>query len=173
MGISDFSKYSRLIVRLYVLALFLGIVTGIFTDWSLNLDFGSGSAVYEIAWPLAGIMFGAAWLGIGPIIPLFASGIYSGGLIKSYLSAGGTLYVSGGAVSSQLVTSTMDMARGSMEVLAFLYGAVGGMYIALHYAEIYEYGTQVDDTAKRNLTRKLTQSMAIGVIAAGLRAVGV
>jgi hypothetical protein len=87
--------------------------------------------------------------------------------------AGGTLIVGGGAVSSQLVTSTMDLARGSMEVLAFLYGAVAGMYLALHYAEIYDYGTSIDDTPTRNFKRKLIQSLAIAFIAVGLKAAGV
>jgi hypothetical protein len=173
MGIGDISKYSGLIVRVYVLVLMLGIVIGISTDVTLGIDSGSTSAIYELAWPLAGVMFGAAWIGVGPIIALFAAGTYIGGLIKSYVAAGGTLIVGGGAVSSQLVSSTMDMARGSMEVLAFLYGAVAGMYIAMHYAEIYEYGTSVDDTALRNFKRKLAQALAIAFIAVGLKAVGV
>jgi hypothetical protein len=170
MGISDLTKYSKSIVRLYMAVLVLGMIVGISTD--LTFGFDADSAIYEFAWPLAGIMFGAAWLGVGPIIALFAAGIYMGGLIKSYAAAGGTLIVGGGAVSSQLVTSTMDVARGSMEVLAFLYGAVAGMYIALHYAEIFDYGTSIDDTAKRNFLRKLTQSLAVAFIAAGLRAAG-
>lgn len=173
MGIGDLSKYSRLIVRLYVVVLIIGVVAGISTDLTFEVDNKANSAIYELAWPLAGIMFGAAWIGVGPIIALFAAGVYAGGLIKAYAAAGGTLLVEGGAVSSQLVASTMDMALGSMEVLAFLYGAVAGMYIALHYAEIYDFGTSIDDTQVRNFKRKSAQGLAIAFIAAGLKAVGV
>ena len=95
------------------------------------------------------------------IIALFASGIYVGGLIKSYAAFGGTLFVG------------MEMARGSLEVLALLYGAVAGMYIALHYSEIYDFGTPIDDTAKKNFQRKLAQGMAIAIVAFGLKVVGV
>lgn len=171
MGISDLSKYSRLIVRLYVAVLMLGVIVGLFTD--SGIEFDSGSAIYEIAWPLGGVLFGATWFGIGPVIALFAIGIYVAGLIKSYIAVGGTLFVGGGAVSSPLVTSTIDMVRGSMEALAFLYGAVGGMYIALHYAEIFDYGTSIDDTAKRNFLRKLAQSLALAFVAVGLRVAAV
>lgn len=171
MEISDFSKYSRPIVRLYVAVLILGVIAGLFTDLGIELGSDSGSAIYELAWPLGGIIFGMTWFGIGPVIALFAVGIYVAGLIKSYIAVGGTLFVGGGAVSSQLVTSTIDVARGSMEALAFLYGAVGGMYIALHYAEIFDYGTSIDDTAKRNFLRKLAQSFALALVAAGLRLV--
>ncbi|MEE8403024.1 MAG: hypothetical protein V3R93_04640 [Candidatus Hydrothermarchaeaceae archaeon] len=171
MGMSGLSKYSRLMVRLYVAVLMLGVTVGLSTDIELELD--SGSAIYEIAWPLAGVMFGMAWSGIGPAIALFAVGIYAAGLIKAYAAAGGTLFVGEGTVSSQLVTSTIDMARGSMEVLAFLYGAVGGMYLAIYYAEIFDYGTSVDDTAKKNFLRKLAQSLAIASVAVGLRVVAV
>jgi formate/nitrite transporter FocA (FNT family) len=173
MGISDLSKYSRLIVRLYVAMLIMGVMVGISTDFTFEVGSTADSAIYGLAWPLAGIMFGATWLGVGPLIALFAGGIYLGGLVKSYTVAGGTLIVGGGAVSSQLVTSTMDLARGSMEVLAFLYGAVAGMYLALHYAEIYDYGTSIDDTPTRNFKRKLIQSLAIAFIAVGLKAAGV
>lgn len=173
MGISDLSRYQKPIVRIYVVVLIIGVVVGVSTDLTFEVDNNANSAIYELAWPLAGIMFGVAWLGVGPIIALFAAGIYVGGLIKSYVAAGGALIVGGGAVSSRLVSSTMDLARGSMEVLAFLYGAVGGMYLVLHYAEIYEYGASIDDTLLRNFKRKLAQGLAIGFIAMGLKAVGV
>ncbi len=172
MGMSDLSKYSRLVVRLYVAVFILGVIIGLSTGWSLDFDPGSGSAIYEIAWALGGIMFGMAWFGIGPVIALFAIGIYVAGLIESYIAAGGTLFVGGGTINSQLVITTIDMGRGSMEALAFLYGAVGGMYIALHYAEIFDYGTVIDDTAKRNFLRKLAQSLVLAFIAVGLRVVG-
>lgn len=173
MGISDLLKYSRQTVRLYVIVLALGVIVGLSTDLGLEFGSDSGSPIYEIAWPLGGVMFGMAWFGMGPVIPLFAAGIYVAGLIESYIAVGGALFAGGGAVSPQLVTSTIDMARGSMEALAFLYGAVGGMYIALHYAEIFDYGTSIDDTAKRNFLRKLAQSLALGSVAVGLRVVGV
>lgn len=171
MGISDISKHSKSITRLYVAALLLGVALGFFTD--LNFEFDTGSAIYELAWPLGGVIFGATWFGAGPVIALLVAGIYLGGLIESYVAAGGTIFIGGGAASSHLVTSTVDMARGSMEALAFLYGAVGGMYIGLHYAEIFDYGTSIDDTAKRNFLRKLAQGMAIALVAVGLRLIGV
>ena len=173
MGISDLSRYQRPIVRLYVAVLITGVVVGVSTDLTFEVETAADSAIYELAWPLAGILFGAAWLGVGPIIALFAAGVYVGGLIKSYAAAGGALIIGGGAVSSQLVSSTMDMARGSMEVLAFLYGAVAGMYITLHYAEIYDYGASIDDALLRNFKRKLAQGLAIAFIAVGLKAGGV
>lgn len=170
---SDLSKYSGEMVQLYVAALLLGIIVGFYTGIGPKFEYNTGTALYELAWPLGGILFGMAWAGFGPLIALFAAGLYVSGLIKSYMAAGGTLLVSEGAVSSQLITSTVDMARGSMEVLAFLYGAVGGMYLALHYAEIFDYGTSIDDTAKKNFIRKLGQGLTLALVAAALRVVAI
>jgi hypothetical protein len=172
MGIGDLSKYARVTVRIYVLVLILGVVIGGLTGLSFEIGVDADSAISEFAWPLGGVLFGAAWLGVGPVVALFVAGVRLGGLVKTYVALGGTLFVGTGAVSSQLVASTVELAQASMEALAFLYGAVAGMYIAFHYAEIFEFGTPIDDTAKKNFQRKFTQSLAIAVVAVGLRVMG-
>jgi hypothetical protein len=47
------------------------------------------------------------------------------------------------------------------------------MYIAMHYAEAYDFGTSIDDTSLRNFKRKFAQGLAIAFIGVGLKAVGV
>ncbi|MEE8401400.1 MAG: hypothetical protein V3R86_04545 [Candidatus Hydrothermarchaeaceae archaeon] len=169
MGISDITKHSRLIIRLYVIILFIGVIAGLFLNVGFDVGFYPGHAIYEIVWPLGGVMFGIAWFGAGPLIALFAIGIYAGGLIKSYIHSGGTLFIGGGTASFQLVESTMNMAIGFVEILAFLYGAVGGMYLALHYLEIYDYGMSIDESAKRNFFRKSAQGLVLAFVAMGLK----
>jgi hypothetical protein len=159
--------YPRFLVRAYVLLLVVGFVAG------LKFDLGVGfhiEASNELVWTLAGTLSGMLYLGLGPVIALFFLGVHNGELIDAYLASEGGL-IRESAVDPQLANGMLEICRSSMETLAFLYGAVGGMYLSMYYLEVYNSGFAMDEAPKKNFIRKFAESLLLASIAFGLRLV--
>ncbi len=164
---------SKILIKVYVLVFLFGLYLGYSgisapVPMSILLE-STPILLYELSWSLFGMLFGMLWLGVGPIIALYYIGIGNGALLKSYLGGGGALYFKKEYILEGIAAHTLELGAGLMEALAFLYGAVGGMLLAMYYIEVYDSGIAIDETQKINFTRKLAESLLLATAAAGLR----
>lgn len=161
--------------KVYLAVLVMGILLGWKTSLVFDSEiFGPGDSIFlkELAWPLAGILMGMAFYGAGPVIPLFLLGIYNGNVISAVTRETGGIFLTGESVTLDISQKVLEMNFGLLESFAFLYGAIGGMYLAVYHLEItegYEAGMIQDETQRWNFMVKSRGSLFLAFVVASLR----
>lgn len=169
----NLNRLSKILPRLYVLAFLAGGYSG-FTGvlaWNTGswLPLGDPQILRTLAFPAYGILFGMLWLGAGPLVALFFSGLKDGAALKSYLLAGGSIYFGEAYVMGDKGAQLLGIGVGLVESMSLLYASTGGMYLAMHLIERYRYGMGAGEVQKINFTRKVAIGLFLAAIAVGLR----
>jgi len=152
-------RLSRIMPRLYVSTFLAGGYLGLTETNIILWEMWRSTTILEtFAFPAYGILFGMLWMGVGPLIALFFTGIKDGIALKLH-------FLDGGGPGAQL----FDIGLGLLESMSLLYAATGGMYLAVYISENYRNGMVVDETQKINFIRKAAVSILLAGAVIGLR----
>jgi|GEM_PF-6495533 hypothetical protein len=159
-----------ILIRGYVLALIIGIVVGIKQNnpsHFLTIETRIGT----LFWPIAGILSGMIFSGVGPFLAILILGNNNGILIGRYIAGGDYFILKEANVDPSAAYALVEVCRSLIESISFLYASVGGLYLYLYYRDIFDTGYINDETPKKNSVRKILESIILAAIAAGLKSV--
>ncbi|MEE9594276.1 MAG: hypothetical protein V3V92_02645 [Candidatus Hydrothermarchaeales archaeon] len=164
---------SRFLPRLYVFVFLAGGYSGLIGlfGWSIDswLPLEDSNPLGTLAFPAYGILFGMLWLGVGPLVILFFSGLKDGITLKSYILGGGNMYFREAYITGDVGAQLLDIGVGLMESMSLLYASTGGMYLAVYLSERYREGMGAEETQKINFTKKVVVSFILAGLVVGLR----